>query len=54
MLSASVYAFNFVEIAANTYSEMREEALDRACLHNSYFEQLCQYLLKRKSERNEQ
>jgi len=33
--------FDFVEIAANIYSEMREEARDHARLRNAYFEQVC-------------
>lgn len=32
--------FNFVEITANMYSEMRGEARDHARLRNSYFEQV--------------
>ncbi|CAA3020449.1 polyadenylate-binding -interacting 7 [Olea europaea subsp. europaea] len=38
------------EAVANTYSEMQEEALDRACLHNSYLEQARQaYLIGNKA-----
>lgn len=33
--------FNFVELAANMYSEMREEARDHARVRNAYFEQVC-------------
>lgn len=32
--------FNFVEVAANEYSEMMEEARDNARLRNAYFEQV--------------
>lgn len=28
-------------MAANMYSELREEARDHACLRNAYFEQVC-------------
>lgn len=38
---------NFVEVAANMYSEMREEARDHARVRNVYFEQVwlaCLYL----------
>ena len=33
-------SFNIVEMAANMYSEMREEARDHARLRNVYFEQV--------------
>jgi hypothetical protein len=33
-------SFNIVEMAANMYSEMREEARDHARLRNAYFEQV--------------
>lgn len=33
--------FNIVEMAANMYSELREEARDHARLRNAYFEQVC-------------
>ena len=33
--------FNVVEMAANLYSEMRDEARDRARLRNAYLEQVC-------------
>lgn len=32
--------FNIVEMAANMYSELREEARDHARLRNAYFEQV--------------
>lgn len=40
--SFQVYiCFNNVEMTANMYSELREEARDHACLRNAYFEQVC-------------
>ena len=33
-------SFNIVEMAANMYSEMREEARDHARLRNAYLEQV--------------
>lgn len=33
--------FNNVEMTANMYSELREEARDHARLRNAYFEQVC-------------
>ncbi|KAL6528828.1 Polyadenylate-binding protein-interacting protein 7 [Orobanche minor] len=42
--------FNFVEMAANMYSEMREEARDHARVRNAYFEQARQaYLIGNKA-----
>ena len=32
--------FNIIELAANLYSELREEARDHARLRNAYFEQV--------------
>lgn len=39
--SACICTFKIVEIAANMYSEMREEARDHARIRNAYFEQVC-------------
>ena len=36
--------FNTVEMTANMYSELREEARDHARLRNAYFEQV--YILR--------
>lgn len=41
MPSGSIMAFTFVEMTANIYSELREEARDHARLRNAYFEQVC-------------
>jgi hypothetical protein len=41
MPSASIMAFTFVEMTANIYSELREEARDHARVRNAYFEQVC-------------
>lgn len=38
---ASIMALTFVEMTANIYSELREEARDHARLRNAYFEQVC-------------
>ena len=38
-------SFNIVEMAANMYSEMREEARDHARLRNAYFEQVYPFFL---------
>lgn len=37
--------FNFVDMAANMYSESREEARDYARLRNVYFEQVRVYVM---------
>lgn len=36
--------FNNVEMTANMYSELREEARDHARLRNAYFEQVCNFM----------
>lgn len=41
MHSASIMALMFVEMTANMYSELREEARDHARLRNAYFDQVC-------------
>lgn len=40
-MPSCIYCFNVVEMAANLYSELREEARDHARLRNAYFEQVC-------------
>jgi hypothetical protein len=40
MHSALIIGLTFVEMTANMYSELREEARDHARLRNAYFEQV--------------
>lgn len=40
-----LFCFNVINLAANMYSEQREEARDHARLRNAYFEQVWFFIL---------